>query len=185
MPSLCLVDARERQSGRYAGTAMTSGVVSRRRVAAAARRLVSGDIHGDGCAVRHDGKCPEEAACVVPDYERAGAGRAYLRCAVDAKIVKRPADSPDLPGTLQRCISAHHCGLFNVRRLQPATNHGPCAPHSVRSVKAFRDGCWANDVWPINLACRDAGRRLGGVLSCAILARCSRYPPSSTPSDEL
>jgi hypothetical protein len=64
-------------------------------------------------------------------------------------------------------------------------NHGPRAPHRLPSVKAFRDGCRANDVWPINLACRDAGRRSAAGLPRANHARRSRYPPSTTPSDGL
>lgn len=108
----------------------------------------------------------------------AAAGRAYLPCAADAKIGKRPAHG------LGRC-SAHRCQCSNVRRLQALPNHGPRAPHSLRSVKAFRDGCRASLLGLINLACRDAGRRLGDVLLCAILAACSRYHPSCTPSDGL
>jgi hypothetical protein len=49
-------------------------------------------------------------------------------------------------------------------------------------VKSFRGGCRANAVWPINIACREAGRRLGGRLPCAILAGLGGISPPPDPA---
>ena len=97
-----------------------------------------------------------------------------MRCAAEADLEVRGAE----PAAHTRRSGR----VFRVGRLHgtPITARVRLAAHAV--AKSFRGGCRANAVWPISIACRDAGRRSGRRLPVPSLRGGGGLPPPLHPA---